>query len=115
MAARLGPVGVCRGTCVCGRSEPPIVADCRRRRVGSGKRMTFGESGEATLSQWMADNVRVCWVEEYELWTLESQLISQLDLPLLGGLLVGNLAFLPQRTEAYAPSRQSRLFGCVPG
>ncbi|MFC8430902.1 GIY-YIG nuclease family protein [Streptomyces sp. NPDC057253] len=52
------------------------------RRVGSGKRMTFGKAGEATLSQWMADNARVCWVEQNEPWTFESQLISQLDLPL---------------------------------
>lgn len=52
------------------------------RRVGSGKRMTFGKVGEATLSQWMADNARVCWMEQDELWELESQLISQLDLPL---------------------------------
>ena len=52
------------------------------RRVGSGKRMTFGKAGEAALSQWMADNARVCWVEQDEPWTSESQLISQLDLPL---------------------------------
>ena len=52
------------------------------RRVGSGKRMTFGKAGEAAFSQWMADNARVCWVEQDEPWTSESQLISQLDLPL---------------------------------
>ncbi|MGR4850419.1 GIY-YIG nuclease family protein [Streptomyces sp. LARHCF252] len=52
------------------------------RRVGSGKRMTFGKTGEATLTQWMADNARVCWIERDEPWALESQLISQLDLPL---------------------------------
>ena len=52
------------------------------RRVGSGKRMTFGKAGVAALSQWMADNARVCWVEQDEPWTSESQLISQLDLPL---------------------------------
>ncbi|GAA2938696.1 hypothetical protein GCM10011428_66350 [Streptomyces violaceus] len=52
------------------------------RRVGSGKRTTFGKAGEAALSQWMADNARVCWVEQDEPWTSESQLISQLDLPL---------------------------------
>lgn len=52
------------------------------RRVGSGKRMTFGKGGEATLSQWMADNARVCWIEQSEPWDLESQLISRLDLPL---------------------------------
>ncbi|WP_244328665.1 GIY-YIG nuclease family protein [Streptomyces marokkonensis] len=52
------------------------------RRVGSGKRMTSGKAGETTLSQWMADNARVCWIEQSEPWDLESQLISQLDLPL---------------------------------
>ncbi|MEU6544071.1 GIY-YIG nuclease family protein [Streptomyces sp. NPDC046859] len=52
------------------------------RRVGSGKRMTFGKAGEATLTQWMADNARVCWIEQDEPWALESKLISRLDLPL---------------------------------
>ncbi|WP_406377881.1 GIY-YIG nuclease family protein [Streptomyces sp. NBC_00197] len=52
------------------------------RRVGSGKRMTFGKVGEAVLSQWMAENARVCWIEHHEPWTLELELISQLDLPL---------------------------------
>ncbi|MFF4790763.1 GIY-YIG nuclease family protein [Streptomyces sp. NPDC001276] len=32
------------------------------RRVGSGQRMTFGKAEEATLSQWMAENARVCWI-----------------------------------------------------
>ncbi|MFF7839303.1 GIY-YIG nuclease family protein [Streptomyces ossamyceticus] len=52
------------------------------RRVGSGKRMTFGKAGEATLSQWMADKARVCWIEQSEPWDLASKHISQLDLPL---------------------------------
>ncbi|MFD9006992.1 GIY-YIG nuclease family protein [Streptomyces sp. NPDC059582] len=52
------------------------------RRVASGKKMTFGKVGEATLSVWMADNARVCWIEHDEPWVSESQLISQLDLPL---------------------------------
>ncbi|WDV54556.1 hypothetical protein PV963_31435 [Streptomyces coeruleorubidus] len=52
------------------------------RRVGSGKRMTFGEAGEATLSHWMAENARVCWIEQEEPWAMESELISHLDLPL---------------------------------
>ncbi|WP_399427145.1 GIY-YIG nuclease family protein [Streptomyces sp. WAC 06783] len=30
----------------------------------------------------MADNARVCWVEQDEPWTSELRLISQLDLPL---------------------------------
>ncbi|MET9120187.1 GIY-YIG nuclease family protein [Streptomyces sp. NPDC004528] len=53
------------------------------RRVGkSGTRMTFGKAGEVALSQWMAENARVCWIEYDEPWTLESELITQLDLPL---------------------------------
>ncbi|MFJ3400853.1 GIY-YIG nuclease family protein [Streptomyces microflavus] len=52
------------------------------RRVGSGKRMTFDRDGEAALSRWMADNARVCWIEHAEPWTVEAELISQLDLPL---------------------------------
>ncbi|MGP4115364.1 GIY-YIG nuclease family protein [Streptomyces sp. 4N509B] len=52
------------------------------RRVGSGGRMTFGRQGEAELSDWMAEHARVCWVEHPEPWTLESDLIAELDLPL---------------------------------
>lgn len=52
------------------------------RRVGSGKKATFGKAGEAALSHWMAENARVCWIEDDEPWVLESQLISRLDLPL---------------------------------
>ncbi|MFI1503845.1 GIY-YIG nuclease family protein [Streptomyces sp. NPDC020597] len=52
------------------------------RRVGSGARMTFGKADEADLNRWMADNAQVCWIEQNEPWTLESELISQLDLPL---------------------------------
>jgi hypothetical protein len=36
------------------------------RRVGSGKRMTFGKVGEGTLSQWMAGNAQVCWIDQSE-------------------------------------------------
>ncbi|MFI2302375.1 GIY-YIG nuclease family protein [Actinacidiphila glaucinigra] len=52
------------------------------RLVGSGTRMTFGKAGEAALSQWMAENARVCWIEQDEPWAMESELISELDLPL---------------------------------
>ncbi|MFI9255333.1 GIY-YIG nuclease family protein [Streptomyces sp. NPDC053069] len=51
------------------------------RRVGSIKRMTFGKAGEATLSQWMADNARVCWIEQSEPWDLESQLTPDQQKP----------------------------------
>ncbi|MET8801705.1 hypothetical protein [Streptomyces sp. NPDC004546] len=38
------------------------------RRVDSGKRMTFGKTGKAILSQLMAENARVCWIEHGEPW-----------------------------------------------
>lgn len=52
------------------------------RRVGSGRRMTFGKAGEKELTEWMAEHARVCWVPHDEPWTGESALIAQLDLPL---------------------------------
>ncbi|MFI1843303.1 GIY-YIG nuclease family protein [Streptomyces microflavus] len=75
------------------------------RRVGSGKRMTFGKAGEAALSQWMADNARVSWVEQDEPWTSESQLISRLDLP-LNLDQNGHNAFHSRLKELRAQARQ---------
>ncbi|OBJ71046.1 GIY-YIG nuclease family protein [Mycobacterium sp. 1274756.6] len=51
------------------------------RRVGSGTRRTFG-TGEAALSQWMADNALVSWITVAEPWVLERELFHALDLPL---------------------------------
>ncbi|WP_084730345.1 GIY-YIG nuclease family protein [Mycolicibacterium elephantis] len=51
------------------------------RRVGSGKRRTFGQ-GEAALSQWMAENAFVSWLAISEPWLLERTLFHKLDLPL---------------------------------
>ncbi|BBZ36793.1 GIY-YIG nuclease family protein [Mycolicibacterium confluentis] len=51
------------------------------RRVGSGKRMTFG-GGENVLTRWMAENAAVSWVLHPEPWHLERKLINALDLPL---------------------------------
>jgi hypothetical protein len=51
------------------------------RRVGSGKRLTFGP-GERLLSQWMAQNACVAYTIVPEPWTVEHQLISKLSLPL---------------------------------
>ncbi len=50
-------------------------------RVGSGGRRTFGPK-EAQLTQWMAENAAVTWVETAEPWLLEEALISRLPLPL---------------------------------
>ncbi|GAA3704603.1 hypothetical protein GCM10022224_082620 [Nonomuraea antimicrobica] len=52
------------------------------RRVGSGKRLTFGLAGEKELTDWMAEYARVCWVCHDEPWMGESELIARLDLPL---------------------------------
>lgn len=37
---------------------------------------------DETTSTRMAENARVCWIEHDEPWSMESELISQLDLPL---------------------------------
>jgi hypothetical protein len=52
------------------------------RRVGSGRRMTFGREGEARLSDWMARHARVVWMATPAPWELERQLIHSLVLPL---------------------------------
>lgn len=52
------------------------------RRVGSGKRMTFTEWGENSLSNWMGENAFVTWLENEVPWELELQLINTLSLPL---------------------------------
>ena len=51
------------------------------RRVGSGRRMTFGPA-EAKLSDWIRENARVVWAEHTEPWVLEDELINRLSLPL---------------------------------
>jgi hypothetical protein len=51
------------------------------RRVGSGTRLTFS-GGETALSDWMAAHARICWLTTGQPWTVESELIQQLTLPL---------------------------------
>jgi hypothetical protein len=51
------------------------------RRSRSGRTMTFGPH-ETDLSQWMAENAFVTWVEHNQPWVLEASLIGRLDLPL---------------------------------
>ena len=51
------------------------------RRVGSGRRMTFGDA-ESELSSWMRDKARVVWHECAEPWILEDALIHRPSLPL---------------------------------
>ena len=75
------------------------------RRVGSGKRMTFGD-GEESISRWMGDNVFVTWVVHPRPWELESDVIRNLSLPL-------NLdqnkshAFHPVLSEARQQAKQN--------
>ncbi len=52
------------------------------RRVGSGKRLTFGRDGESILSAWMADNAFVAWWTQAEPWLVERQTIGSISLPL---------------------------------
>lgn len=52
------------------------------RRVGSGKRHTFGKVGEARLTSWMAKNAAVAWVKTKAPWSVESYLIKALKTPL---------------------------------
>lgn len=51
------------------------------RRVGSGTRRTFAD-GEQKVSEWMAANAFVCWIEAAEPWALEQRLIGDFDVPL---------------------------------
>lgn len=51
------------------------------RRTGKSERLTFG-AGEAVLSDWMAEHARVCWLVDAEPWRIETELISELVLPL---------------------------------
>lgn len=52
------------------------------RRVGSGRRMTFGADGEVALSEWLSANARVTWCEHDRPWELEARCIGSLSLPL---------------------------------
>ncbi len=51
------------------------------RRVGSGRRMTFG-TGERVLSEWMEHNALVAWTIQERPWEVEKQLIHAVSLPL---------------------------------
>lgn len=51
-------------------------------RVGSGTRLTFGETGEQRLSAWMAQNAFVHWVVDDRPWEVEAGVIQSLNLPL---------------------------------
>jgi hypothetical protein len=52
------------------------------RRVGESARLRFTADGEAALSNWMAENALVCWLEHPQPWLVEHEAIKRLDLPL---------------------------------
>jgi hypothetical protein len=52
------------------------------RLVGSGRRMTFGHSGEIKLSEWMASNAFVSFHVCEKPWELEAELVANACLPL---------------------------------
>ena len=51
------------------------------RRVGSGRRMTFG-AGERVLSDWLERNARVAWLACEDPWLIEKHIIRSVSLPL---------------------------------
>ena len=51
-------------------------------RLNRSGRVTFGKEGEARLSEWMADNAFVVWMEHDEPWRLEPKIIQSVSLPL---------------------------------
>ena len=51
------------------------------RRVGSGRRMTFG-AGEQALTNWLERNARIVWLACDGPWRVEEQLIRSVSLPL---------------------------------
>jgi hypothetical protein len=52
------------------------------RRVGSGRRMTFGAAGERALNDRLERNARVAWLECSEPWRIEEQMIRSVSPPL---------------------------------
>src|SRR5690606_36819253 len=75
------------------------------RRVGSsGNRFTFS-GGEMVLSDWMAENARVCWAVNPQPWVAESQLIGDDVLPLNLDQNT-HISFHAQLTQARARQRQ---------
>ena len=51
-------------------------------RFNPSGRVTFGKEGEERLSEWMADNAFVVWMEHDEPWLMEPKLIQSVSLPL---------------------------------
>lgn len=64
------------GTLLANHSDFPLC------RVGSGHRMTFTHLGEQWLDAWLEQNAMVCWVEHFEPWLLEHEILRDHSLPL---------------------------------
>lgn len=58
-----------------------LLAESLELRRASGTSKSFGH-GERRLSEWMAANAYVTWVEHSEPWLIEPAVIASLDLPL---------------------------------
>lgn len=65
------------------------------RRVGTGRRRTFA-GGEPVLTQWMAANALVSWIQHPEPWLVEDKMIAAFDLPLNGQDANRGNAFYPE-------------------
>lgn len=89
-----------------------ILRGLKLRRVGSGKRRTFA-GGEPVLTQWMADNASVSWLEHPEPWLIEAKMLAAFDLPLNGQDANKGNAFHPElkrlRTAALKNADKQRV------
>lgn len=89
-----------------------VLRGLKLRRVGSGKRRTFA-GGEPVLTQWMADNALVSWIEHPEPWLIEDKMIAAFDLPLNGQEANKANAFYPElkrlRRAAMASADKQRV------
>lgn len=89
-----------------------VLRGLKLRRVGSGKRRTFA-GGEPVLTQWMADNALVSWLEHPEPWLIEDKMIAAFDLPLNGQEANKANAFYPElkrlRRAAMAAADKQRV------
>lgn len=55
--------------------------DIKLHVMGSDQRVRFSDEGETILSEWMAENAFVCWIEHPRPWDVEDEAIETLDLP----------------------------------
>jgi hypothetical protein len=58
-----------------------LLSEVKLRRVGSGKRFHFADD-ERKVSEWMACNAFVTWLETPEPWNVEAAMMRAVSLPL---------------------------------